>query len=130
MRSEAAIDTESRLFYAIAEVLQTALKEEGGTPFLEVGLFVSAEIESREYTGVTTLPRSALYEKNTLLSLDEKNSLKFIQVDVLQSDAKNIVVHGLSAGQKIITDIPGYVVEGMHFEPGIVGATPDMKDSI
>jgi len=116
VRSEAAIDTKSRLFYAIAEVHQAPLGE-NLKPLLEVGLFVSARIKSRAYPDVIKLPRSALYEKSTLLGLDNDNSLQFIPVEVLQNDSEKILVRGLTAGMRIITEIPGYVAEGMHFQP-------------
>ena len=69
VRTDASIDVDSRVVYAVAEVQQPFAREPGSRrPPLSPGLFVHASINGRELQAVSVLPRSALgLPLNTLI---------------------------------------------------------------
>ena len=118
-RTDASIDTRSRVMYGIVEVD----KPFESNPPLVIGLFVNAEILGRTFDGVIVVPRMALYEKDKLLVVGDDNKLRIQLVRVLQDRGEMAFVTGVEAGDIILVDRPGYVVEGMKISPVI--STPD-----
>lgn len=118
-RTDASIDTRSRVMYGIVEVD----KPFESNPPLVIGLFVNAEILGRTFDGVLVIPRRALYEKDKLLIVGDDNRLKIQSVRVLQDREDTAFVTGVEAGDMVLLDRPGYVVEGMKISPVI--STPD-----
>lgn len=86
-RSDGFVDTQSRMYYAIVEVAETlgrASTPPGAAPLLP-GLFVEATIEGKTLKGVRLLPRSALYQRDKIITLDENNTVSKHTVNVLRS---------------------------------------------
>jgi hypothetical protein len=83
------------------------------------GLFVQAEIAGKTFQNVLSVPRSALYEKNRLLVLDDQQQLQIVTVQVLQFSDEQALVTGIEQGKKVLLERPGYVIEGMPIEPVI-----------
>ncbi|MEZ5481149.1 MAG: efflux RND transporter periplasmic adaptor subunit [Porticoccaceae bacterium] len=81
VRMEAALDTGSRVRYAVVEVGRHP--QESQLPLM-VGQFVTVEIEGREYDDVVALPVNALYQRHNVLMLDDQNQLFIRAVQVLQ----------------------------------------------
>ncbi len=79
VRADAFVDQQSRMYYAVVEVKDPFA---GDVPLIP-GLFVEAEIEGKPLADVWVLPKSALYQRNILLTLDDSSSIKPVKVDVL-----------------------------------------------
>ncbi len=83
-RTDASVDTQSRMYYAIAEVSDPfGTEEKAAAVPLMPGLFVTAEIEGRQLHDVLVLPREALVRRHLLYVLDDENRVRFEEVDVL-----------------------------------------------
>ena len=94
-RTEASIDLESRVVYAVAEINKPfERKLESDRPPLNIGQYVQAEIKGKTFRHLITLPRLALQDKSTLWLVDSDNKLKSLPVNVLQATADFIVVQG------------------------------------
>ncbi|WP_461483039.1 efflux RND transporter periplasmic adaptor subunit [Porticoccus sp.] len=115
LRTEASIDTRSRVLYGIVEVSEPLAHQ----PPMVTGLFVQAEIAGKTFQNVLSVPRSALYEKNRLLVLDDQQQLQIVTVQVLQFSGEQALVTGIEQGKKVLLERPGYVIEGMSIEPVI-----------
>ena len=112
-RTDASIDTRSRVIYGIVEVD----KPFESNPPLVIGLFVNAEILGRTFDGVVVIPRMALYEKDNVLIVGADQQLKIQPVKVLQDRGDMAFIRGVQAGEIVLVDRPGYVVEGMKINP-------------
>jgi len=115
LRTEASIDTRSRVLYGIVEVSEPLAYQ----PPMVTGLFVQAEIAGKTFQNVLSVPRSALYEKNRLLVLDDQQQLQIVTVQVLQFSGEQALVTGIEQGKQVLLERPGYVIEGMSIEPVI-----------
>ena len=92
-RTDARIDVESRMVFAVAEIAQPFQSTPGSNrPPLGIGQFVQASIEGRLFDHVVHLPRSALQVDNKLWVVDEHNRLQQLPAKVLQSDGEQVVV--------------------------------------
>jgi RND family efflux transporter MFP subunit len=81
-RTDAFVDADTRMYNAVIEVVDPFTQP---TPLLP-GLFVEAVIEGKKLDNVIKLPRSALYKRNQLLTLNEKNEVELTQVKVLRKE--------------------------------------------
>lgn len=125
--TESEVDPKTRMLQAIAQV---------GHPFqpggdlrfpLTPGLFVDAVIQGREVSGVAILPRSALWEGDKVLIVDEQQKLQFRTVQILRKTENEIIVNaGLEDGDQVCLSRLEAVVEGMSVriarEPSNPGA--------
>ncbi|NCF20303.1 MAG: efflux RND transporter periplasmic adaptor subunit [Haliea sp.] len=113
VRTDASIDENSRVVYAVAEIDKPFSREEGSDrPPLSPGLFVNATISGRELPEVTLLPRSALLRSGTVMVVDARQRVREQQVQVLQSDSTQLWVQGLQRGERVIAREPGLAVAG------------------
>jgi len=93
-RTDSAIDAQTRVLYAIAEVEDPyGVAAENGAP-LAVGLFVSAHIEGQAIDGAYVLPRSALRGEDTIYVAEEGGRLSVRTVDVINSTTERLLVAG------------------------------------
>jgi RND family efflux transporter MFP subunit len=102
-RTESAIDPQTRVLYATAQVDDPyGAAAAGGAP-LAVGLFVDAEIEGRSVDGAVVLPRSALRGENSVYVVNEGGTLDIRSVRVVTSTADRLVVSsGVSGGEMVV----------------------------
>jgi multidrug efflux pump subunit AcrA (membrane-fusion protein) len=115
VRTDANIDVNSRLVYAVAEVVRPFAREEGSErPPLAPGLFVSAIISGRELPGVAVLPRSALRSDGTVMLVDRGQRAREQAVHVLDSSPERAWVQGLEAGDRVIVRESTLTVAGME----------------
>lgn len=113
VRSEAQIDTASRMVHVIARVDN----DPDATP-LSVGLFVKAEIEGLTVDNIVELPRVALRNDNQVLVVDQENKLHFREIDPLRLYQDSVFVRGgLSAGDRVCISPIQTAVEGMTVSP-------------
>ncbi len=113
-RTDASIDLDSRVVYAVVEVTQPfSVDENSGRPPLAIGLFVEAEIQGRQLERVTTLPRTALRSDATVLLVDADSRLAAKPVRVLKTEARQVWVQGLSDADRVVIQQPAVAIEGM-----------------
>ena len=113
VRTEAQIDTASRMVHVIARV-ENAEQE---VP-LSVGLFVKAEIDGLTVDDVVVLPRNALRNGNRVLVVDADNKLYYRDIDPLRLYRDEVLVRGgLEAGERVCVSPLQTAVDGMTVEP-------------
>ncbi|WP_339738048.1 efflux RND transporter periplasmic adaptor subunit [uncultured Maricaulis sp.] len=102
-RTESAIDPQTRVLYATAEVEDPyGAAAAAGAP-LAVGLFVDAEIQGRNVQNAVVLPRSALRGENTVFVVNAGGILDIRTVTVVTSSTDRLVVSsGVSGGEMIV----------------------------
>ncbi|MCV6614539.1 MAG: efflux RND transporter periplasmic adaptor subunit [Cellvibrionaceae bacterium] len=87
-RTEASLDTRSRLYYAVAEVNEPFA---AANPLM-VGLFVEAEIAGRALANVIELPKNALYKRKYLYWVDADNKIRRESVRVMKTGEHKVWV--------------------------------------
>jgi len=113
VRTEAQIDTSSRMVHVIARVSN----KEQDVP-LNVGLFVNAEIEGLLVNDVVVMPRNALRNGNRVLIVDSQNRLHYRDVDPLRLYRDEVLIRGgLEAGERVCISPLQTAIEGMAVEP-------------
>jgi RND family efflux transporter MFP subunit len=121
VRSEAAIDTASRMVHVIARVTN----DDQPMP-LSVGLFVNAEIQGLVADGIVRLPRIALRDGNQVLIVDADNRLRYRAVDALRLYQDEVFIQsGLAPGERVCISPLQTVVEGMLVEPQLQTQTTE-----
>jgi RND family efflux transporter MFP subunit len=115
VRTDANIDVNSRLVYAVAEVNRPFARVEGSDrPPLAPGLFVSATISGKQIPDVVVLPRTALRSDDTVMLVNENERAAARQVHVLHSSADTAWVQGLDAMDRVIVRQSQLTVAGME----------------
>lgn len=116
-RTDSAIDPQTRVLYAIAEVDDPyGAAAEGGAP-LAVGLFVNAEIEGREVENAYILPRAALRGEDSVYVAEPGGRLSIRTVDVVTSSTERLVVSsGVSAGDMVVVSPVRGASDGMRIQ--------------
>lgn len=114
-RTDAFIDTRTRMYYAIVEVANPFM---GEVPLLP-GLFVDAQIEGKKLNNVLKLPRTALFKRNKIFIIDNENKTKELTVRVLRKTADTVWLQGenIRAGSKIVTEKHMLIPEGTPVDP-------------
>lgn len=121
VRTEAAIDPNSRFVYAVAQIEKPYA---GEAPLIN-GLFVEAHIAGKTYDDITVLPRQALHEGNHILVLNEENQLGFRDVELLQAVGDRVWLRGnIASGDKVVISSLGYSREGMVLSPNPLNEKP------
>ena len=117
VRTEAQIDTASRMVHVVARVDN----DQQSAP-LAVGLFVTAEIQGLTAEDVVVLPRSALREGNQVLVVDAEDRLRFRAIEPLRLYHDEVLVNqGLAAGERVCVSPLQTAVEGMPVKPILDG---------
>jgi len=101
-RFEAALDPQSRIVQAIAEV---RLDNGDGTPqqSLTSGMFVQADIQTPPVPGLVQLPLSALRADDTVMVVDQASTLVRKPVIVRERHPDWVRVSGLLAGERVVS---------------------------
>lgn len=112
-RIEDTINPNSRLLYVVAE-LPEPFTETAQPSALRRGTFMAAEIEGRAVQNAYSIPRYALRGSNTVYIYTDENTLETRTVDILKSDAKQVVITaGLNTGERVVISPIAYYIEGM-----------------
>lgn len=121
VRTEAAIDPNSRFVYAVAQVQNPY---QGSAPLIN-GLFVEAHIAGKTFDDISVLPRQALYEGDHVLVLNAENQLGYRQVELLQAEGEQVWLRGdIATGDKVVISSLGYSHEGMVLTPNPLNEKP------
>jgi RND family efflux transporter MFP subunit len=118
VRVDAAINQDTRLIYATAEVVDPyGLGATEGMP-LAVGMFVSAEIEGVSEQNAYVMPRLALRNQDTVYVINDDNRLEIRTVKVLSTSEEQVMVtSGVQPGEHVVTSTLPNAADGMAVEP-------------
>lgn len=119
VRTEASIDTNSRMYYAVTEVRDPfiANPERAQVP-LVIGLFVDAKVGGKEIENLVTLPRRALYKTNQVYTLDSDNQVQIKTVRVLNADRDTAWVKGdFDMDEPVIVGGQSFLTSGQLVAP-------------
>jgi RND family efflux transporter MFP subunit len=113
VRTDASIDVDSRVVYAVAEVDKPfARDQDSGRPPLSPGLFVSADITGRQLPDVSILPRSALLSDDAVMLVDVGERIATRPVRVLWSNSRQAWVQGLERGDRVVVRGASQLIAG------------------
>lgn len=124
VRSEGLIDQKSRILYVVAEISGAALMSEDGVR-LNIGQFVKATIEGRQYDNVLKLPRGALRQGDRVLVMDDENKLRTKMVDVIEVNNDYFVISANDANSVKIGDIVNLSQLGIDVDGLLVSIEPE-----
>jgi RND family efflux transporter MFP subunit len=130
VRVSAAVDEDTRLIYATAELRDPyGLGSSEGMP-MAVGLFVNARIGAISEQQAMVMPRLALRAEDQVYVINEKNRLEIRTVDVLATSEERVVVaSGVNPGDQVVTSTLPNAVDGMEVEPiRRAGAASDLRN--
>jgi len=116
VRTEGEIDPSTRMVMAVARLEDPygRLAEVAGAA-LPVGLFVQAEIHGALLENVFVFPRSAIRDGEVLYTLDEKDQLHHVAIDIVRSEREVVVVRGdLEEGVRVIVSPLEIATESMQ----------------
>ncbi len=115
MRTNAAMDKDTRMVYAIAEVEDPyGLGSDSGAP-MAVGMFVQADIAGVNSQAAMVLPRLALRNSNKVYVINDDNRLEIRTVEVLSTSEDIVLVtEGVEPGDKVVTSTIPAAVDGME----------------
>ncbi|MCK7597545.1 efflux RND transporter periplasmic adaptor subunit [Microbulbifer sp. CAU 1566] len=122
VRTQANIDQQTRLIYAVAEVNDPYGKGasrvgDSATP-LAVGLFVSAEAEGVQERQAVVMPREALRNADKVYVVDKNDRLSIRTVNVLSTSENRVVIaSGIRDGERVVTSTVANAVDGMAVQP-------------
>ncbi len=117
VRVNAAVDNDTRLIYATAEVVDPYGKAAiEGMP-MAVGLFVNAQVDSVNERQAYVMPRLALRNQDKVYVINDENRLEIRTVDVLStSEDRVLVTAGVNQGERVVTSTLPNAVDGMQVE--------------
>lgn len=117
VRTQAVVDQQTRLIYAIAEVEDPYGTAAGTGMPLAVGLFVSAEIASTHSQSALVIPRLALRNADKVYVINDDSKLEIRTVEVLSTSPDRVMLRsGVKAGERVVTSTISAAVDGMHVQ--------------
>lgn len=127
-RTDAFVDANSRMYYAVVEVVDPfaidASEGDRKMPLLP-GLFVQAEIEGKRLDNVVKLPRTALFERDKLLTLDGEHKIAEQKVRVLRRTEDEVWIRAdLSENMLISLEKQSLTPVGTVVDPILPQAEP------
>ncbi len=118
VRTNASVDQQTRLIYAIAEVQDPYGKgADFGVPFA-VGMFVQANIAGIESKQALVIPRDALRNADKVYVVDQENKLDIRSVEVISTSTDRVLISaGVEVGEKVAISTLPNAAQGMLVEP-------------
>jgi len=114
VRTNAAIDKNTRLVYAIAEVSDPYGSGSDNGTAMAVGMYVNANIDSHKSQDTLRLPRLALHSNDKVYVINDDSKLEIRKVVVLSTNEEYAhLASGVSVGEKVVTSTVPSVSEGM-----------------
>nr|VFK23276.1 MAG: RND family efflux transporter, MFP subunit [Candidatus Kentron sp. MB]VFK28402.1 MAG: RND family efflux transporter, MFP subunit [Candidatus Kentron sp. MB]VFK74238.1 MAG: RND family efflux transporter, MFP subunit [Candidatus Kentron sp. MB] len=112
VRSEGAIDTETRQLFVVAQIENPYARRDNRPP-LKVGRFVKAKIRGRTLRGVFVVPARAVRVGNEVWLVDGEKRLERRRVEVLWREAKHVVIgEGLREEESLVVTPLPYGISG------------------
>ena len=105
VRTEGVVDQDSRVVYAVAEVVDPyGVLGRSQQPELKMGSFVRAEIQGLKLEDVVVLPRAVLQANETVLVANEERKLDVRPVRVIRAEPRVVYIgDGIAEGDWVIT---------------------------
>lgn len=126
VRTEGAIDEQSRQLFVVAQVDDPYARTSPGNPPLKVGQFVRAEIKGQKLKDIFVIPRGAVREGDHVLIIDSENALHRREIDVVWSDAENaIVAEGLNEEELLCVTVITMATDGAIVKVRVLGEKQD-----
>ena len=131
VRTEAEIDTRSRMVNAVARIrISDDAAGDGAYVPPPVGLFVEAEIQGLSAENVVVVPRSVIRNGNQMLVVDGDDRLRFRTVSIARIYGDDAYIDGgLEKGERVCISVLQAVIDGMRVEvvedepaPGVAGS--------
>ncbi|HBO15131.1 MAG TPA: efflux transporter periplasmic adaptor subunit [Porticoccaceae bacterium] len=103
-RTDASIDLESRMTFAVVEIKDPRLRASTpSSPPLEIGRFIEAKIRAKVIADVVLIPRHALIQKDLILTVSSENTLQFSRTEVIQTTSNEAILTGVAKNTRIVT---------------------------
>lgn len=129
VRSEAQVDDATGLLHLVAEIREP-YSDKHRQPLL-AGLFVKAEIEGKEQSGVFVLPSGAINAAQEALIAAPDRHLRIRRLTVLRSEGDRVLVGGgLAAGDEVIVGGVQVPVDGMAVRIETEGLTSEAGEKV
>ena len=112
-RISGSIDSQTRLVYAYAEVLNPYDAE----PPLAIGTYVDAEIDGNFITDGYLVPISAIKNENKIYIIDQDNKLRIKEIEISGTEGENVIVKGINDEDMVIVSTLNSGTEGMELTP-------------
>jgi len=117
VRTQAAVDQQTRLIYAIAEVSDPYGAGADASMPLAVGLFVNAEIEGVREQDAFVIPRLALRNLDKVYVINGESRLEIRTVRVLSTSEERVLLSGgVEVGEQVVTSTIPAAVDGMQVQ--------------
>lgn len=110
LRLENRVDPTTRAYYIVGEIDRPYDAGLHGMA-LNAGVFVSADIEGRVIDDARRLPRATLHG-DTLYRIGDDSRLQADQVEVLRFEQDDVIVRGLSPGDRVLANRIDMMVDG------------------
>ena len=116
-RTSGSIDSQTRLVYAYAEVLNPYDKD----PPLAIGTYVDAEIEGNFISNGFILPIAAIKNDNEIYVIDQNSKLKIKKIEIIGTEEDKVIVKGdISELDMVVISTVNTGYEGMELTPMIL----------
>ena len=112
-RISGSIDSQTRLVYAYAEVLNPYDAE----PPLAIGTYVDAEIDGNFITDGYLVPIAAIKNENKIYIIDQNNKLRIKEIEISGTEDENVIVKGINDEDMVIVSTLNSGIEGMELTP-------------
>lgn len=124
VRTEAYIDPNSRMYYAVAEV--TVDPDDTAKVAPPPGLFVDAEIEGKELSNVVRLPRQALVQRDQIVIIDARGRTAQKTVKVLRKTESHVWIKSpMNAGILVALEKQTLTPDGTLIAPVLATANEE-----
>jgi len=116
-RTSGSIDSQTRLVYAYAEVLNPYDED----PPLAIGTYVDAEIEGNFISNGFILPIAAIKNDNEIYIIDQNSKLKIKKIEIVGTEEDKVIVKGdISELDMVVISTINTGYEGMELTPMIL----------
>ena len=116
-RTSGSIDSQTRLVYAYAEVLNPYDED----PPLAIGTYVDAEIEGNFISNGFILPIAAIKNDNEIYVIDQNSKLKIKKIEIVGTEEDKVIVKGdISELDMVVISTINTGYEGMQLTPMIL----------
>ena len=116
-RTSGSIDSQTRLVYAYAEVLNPYDED----PPLAIGTYVDAEIEGNFISNGFILPIAAIKNDNEIYVIDQNSKLKIKKIEIVGTEDDKVIVKGdISELDMVVISTINTGYEGMELTPMIL----------
>ena len=113
-RTSGSIDSQTRLVYAYAEVMNPYDKN----PPLAIGTYVDAEIEGSFISGGFIISNAAIKNENEIYIIDSTNKLKIKKIEIVGTEDEDVIILGdISENDMIVVSTLNTGYEGMELTP-------------